>query len=166
MSKKQTIGKPYRIINEQILENCLRFIADEFINRQNSGTYKPFSVNLSEYDQNRSLPQSDLQHVWYDIAARYSDMGWSKDDFRAHCKLYIGIPILYAENPSYKESVESLLGGRSDEIKLKAMLPPVEIEVTREMTKAQMTTYLSRVYDFLTIDCGIDIDGALRYEQA
>lgn len=164
MSRK--LAKPYHIIDEKRLQNCLEFIANEFIRRQNEQEYKPFTVDFKEHDPKRGLSQNDLQHVWYDIAARYSDMGWSKDDFRAHCKLYIGIPILYAENPSYKESVESLLGGRSDEIKLKAMLPPVEIEVTREMTKAQMTTYLSRVYDFLTIDCGIDIDGVLRYEQA
>ena len=163
MAKK--IGQPYRIIDEKRLENCLRFIADEFIKRQAEQPYKPFSVDLSEYDPHRSISQNDLQHVWYDIAARYSDMGWTKDDFRAHCKLYIGMPILFAENQKYRETVGVLLDGRSDEVKLKAMLPPIEIEVTREMTKAQMSEYLSRVYDFLTIDCGIDIERALRYEQ-
>lgn len=158
--KKGQLGF-YRIIDEKRLTNCLEFIASQFIERQD----KPFTVEIKEYDPKRTPPQSDLQFVWYEIAEKYGKDGWRKDDYRAFCKLHFGLPIMYEVSEEYREKVKPIIDSLPYERQLDCMLEPMRIAVTSLMTKGQMTEYLDKVYNFLTMDCGIDIQGALRYEQ-
>ena len=154
MTKKNS--QTYRIIDEKRLNNCLEFIVNEFIKRQAEQPYKPFEVSIK--DSKRTKPPNDIQFVWYEIAEQQSDNGWTKEDYRAYCKLNFGIPILFAENEEYRELVEPALANKSYETQLKCMIePPFKIDVTSVMTKTQMQSYLDKVYYFLTWDMGLKI---------
>lgn len=92
---------------------------------------------------NRSLPQNSFTHVWYGQIARElredDELGW-----KCYCKLHHGVPILRAEDATFRETYDSAIKGLSYEQKLKVMrlLP-----VTSLMTKAQLSKYADAVQE-------------------
>ena len=164
MSKKKDLIR-YTLRNEQQLENCIRAIADEFIKRQGDKTAKPLQIIGNPERKKRTTPQSDLQFVWYTIAEQQGDM--TASEYRALCKLNFGVPILCRDDDEYRQEFNENVGCFDDEVQLSILKSKViKYPVTSIMNDAQMSEYLSLVKNYLVFDCGIDIDGVLRYEQA
>lgn len=163
MSKKKDLIR-YTLRNEQQLENCIRAIADEFIKRQGDKTAKPLQIIGNPERKKRTAPQSDLQFVWYTIAEQQGDM--TASEYRALCKLNFGVPILCRDDDEYKQAFDEDVGCFDDEVQLSILKSKViKYPVTSIMNDAQMSEYLSLVKNYLMFDCGIDIDGVMRYEQ-
>ena len=163
MSKKKDLIR-YTLRNEQQLENCIRAIADEFIKRQGGPKAKPLQIIGNPEKQKRTDPQSDLQFVWYTIAEQQGDM--TASEYRALCKLNFGVPILCRDDDEYRQEFNENVGCFDDEVQLSILKSKViKYPVTSIMNDAQMSEYLSLVKNYLMFDCGIDIDGVMRYEQ-
>ena len=164
MSKKKDLIR-YTLRNERQLENCLRAIAEEFIKRQSDKTAKPLQIIGNPERKKRTDPQSDLQFVWYTIAEQRGDM--TASEYRALCKLNFGVPILCRDDDEYRQEFNENVGCFDDEVQLSILKSKViKYPVTSIMSDAQMSEYLSMVKNFLTFDCGIDLDEGLHYEQA
>ena len=163
MSKKKDLIR-YTLRNEQQLENCIRAIAEEFIKRQGDPKAKPLQIIGNPEKQKRTDPQSDLQFVWYTIAEQQGDM--TASEYRALCKLNFGVPILCRDDDEYRQEFNENVGCFDDEVQLSILKSKViKYPVTSIMNDAQMSEYLSLVKNYLMFDCGIDIDGVMRYEQ-
>ena len=163
MSRKKDLIR-YTLRNEQQLENCIRAIADEFIKRQGDPKAKPLQIIGNPEKQKRTDHQSDLQFVWYTIAEQQGDM--TASEYRAVCKLDFGVPILCRDDAEYKQAFNENVGCYQREVQLSILKSKmIDYPVTRFMNQSQMSEYLSLVKNHLEFDCGIDIQGALRYEQ-
>ncbi len=87
----------------------------------------------------RSLDQNAISFAWYEQLARElpdeDANGW-----RCYCKLHIGVPILRAEDPQFREFYDNAMKvSLTYEQKLSAM---TYVPVTSLMTKAQLSKYL------------------------
>lgn len=163
MSRKKDLLR-YTLRNERQLENCLRAIAEEFIKRQSDKTAKPLQIIGNPERKKRTSPQSDLQFVWYTIAEQRGDM--TASEYRALCKLNFGVPILCRDDAEYKQAFDENVGCYQREVQLSILKSKmIDYPVTRFMNQSQMSEYLSMVKNFLTFDCGIDLDEGLHYEQ-
>lgn len=110
----------------------------------------PFTVTVSEGNK-RSSDQNRLQFLWMKEAEAQGDQ--TAEEYRALCKLRIGIPILRYEDDSFRESYDAVFKDLDYDRKLK-VIQLFDFPVTSLMTSKQKTTYLDRVYQYLTAECG------------
>ena len=87
----------------------------------------------------RSIDQNAISHTWYEQLARElpedNAIGW-----KAYCKLHIGVPILRAEDESFRAFYDGALkNGLTYEQKLQAM---AFVPVTSLMSKKQLSRFL------------------------
>lgn len=107
--------------------------------------------------KHRTLPQNSLAATWYlEIANTLKEddaLGW-----KCFCKLHFGVPILRAEEPSFKLAYDATIKGMTYEQKLKVMrlLP-----VTSLMNTDQLSKYLDAVKDhfFGKVDLRFPMEG-------
>ena len=67
----------------------------------------PVTVSLTKGGK-RSLRQNKLQRLWInEIAEQLSDQ--SPEEVRGYCKLTIGVPILRAENDTFRERYDAIV---------------------------------------------------------
>ena len=100
----------------------------------------PLTVSLSKGGV-RTLKQNKLQRLWLgEIADQLGDQ--SAEDIRGYCKLTIGVPILRAENESFRERYDAVVKPLPYEQKIALMMEPLDFPVTRLMTTKQHTAYL------------------------
>lgn len=98
----------------------------------------------------RSIEQNKLQRKWLNEAAEQGDQ--TAEEYRAYCKLTIGVPILRNENDAFRVQYDSIVRPLPYEKKLEIMKEPIDFPVTRLMTSKQKTNYLDQIYQHF---CGL-----------
>lgn len=93
---------------------------------------------------NRSEMQNRTVFMWYrEIAKAKGDE--TATDVRAYCKLHYGVPILREDNDDFREDYDQIVRPLSYENKLKIMVEPLDLPVTRIMSVDQMQRYMEEV---------------------
>jgi hypothetical protein len=109
------------------------------------GLELPFAASVFEGSK-RSLAQNRLQRLLCnEIASQWE--GHSPEYVRAYCKLTIGVPLLSEDSEAFRETYDRLLKPMAFEQKIEIMAEPMDLPVTRIMTVAQKSEYLSGIYD-------------------
>jgi hypothetical protein len=104
----------------------------------------PFTLSMSKGGK-RSVKQNRLQMLWLnEIAQQKEDM--SVEEVRAYCKLTIGVPILRAENETFREKYDAVVKRLPYEQKIALMMEPLDFPVTRLMSTKQATAYLDGIH--------------------
>ena len=107
----------------------------------------PYTVNLTK-GAIRSIEQNRLQRLWVNEAEEQGDH--TAEEYRAYCKLTLGVPILRAENEAFAEQYDQIVKPLPYEQKLKLMMEPIDFPVTRLMTSKQKSEYLNQMYRLLS----------------
>lgn len=93
----------------------------------------------------RSDEQNHLQAaIIKDIAEQRGDV--TTEEVRAECKLRYGVPIRRRDDPAYRAQYDEIIMPLSYEEKLKCMMPPFDLPVTRDMKVKQMTEYIDTLF--------------------
>ena len=88
--------------------------------------------------------QNRTVFMWYrEIAKAKGDE--TATDVRAYCKLHYGVPILREDNDDFREDYDQIVRPLSYENKLKIMVEPLDLPVTRIMSVDQMQRYMEEV---------------------
>ena len=103
----------------------------------------PFTVNVVK-GAPRSIEQNQLQRMWLTEAQEQGDQ--TAEEYRAYCKLHIGVPILRNENEIFRQQYENTIRPLPYEAKLAVMKVPIDLPVTRIMTTKQKAQYLDAIY--------------------
>lgn len=104
----------------------------------------PFTVEIRK-GKHRSTDQNRLQRLWINEAVE--QLGdETAEEKRAYCKLHLGVPILRNENEMFKTAYDEVIRPLPYELKLKAMMVPLDFPVTRVMTTKQHKQYLDAIY--------------------
>jgi hypothetical protein len=104
----------------------------------------PITVALTKGGK-RSLRQNKLQRLWInEIAEQLADQ--SPEEVRGYCKLTIGVPILRAENDTFRERYDAIVRPLPYEQKLALMMEPLDFPISRLMTTKQATAYLDGIH--------------------
>jgi hypothetical protein len=108
-----------------------------------SRTDYPYTVTIKAGEPKRSEKQNRLMHQWFKDAQEQGDK--FAEEYRAECKLEIGVPILRAENDDFCMQYDELIKHLPYEDKIALMLPPIELPVTSLMNVKQKTAFLDQV---------------------
>lgn len=104
----------------------------------------PFTVDIED-GRKRSSEQNRLQRLWLkEIAEQLGDR--TAEDIRGDAKLRFGVPILRAENESFREKYDRIIKPLPYETKIELMMEPMDFPVTRLMTVDQKTRFLDAIY--------------------
>lgn len=91
----------------------------------------------------RTNAQNRLAQQWAaDVAAQLGDR--TPEQVRGYFKLHHGVPIR-REDEAFAAVYDRVLRPLSYEAKLACMMMPIDMPVTREMTKAELTRYLDGI---------------------
>lgn len=102
----------------------------------------PFTAEIVP-GKRRSTEQNRLQRrIMNQIAEQTSQ---TPEEVRGYCKLVIGVPILRAENELFALRYDETIKGLPYEFKLRLMMEPLDLPITRLMTTEQKTRYLDGV---------------------
>lgn len=103
----------------------------------------PLTVSLTKGGK-RSLRQNKLQRLWLnEISEQLGDR--SSEEVRGYCKLTIGVPILRAENDTFRERYDAIVRPLPYEQKLSLMMEPLDFPISRLLTTAQHARYLDGI---------------------
>ena len=124
----------------------------------------PITLAWSAGEPTRRARQNKLAQRWFtDIARHFGDR--DREDVRAECKLRFGVPILRAENDTFRASYDDVMKGHSYETKL-AAIKAFDMPVTRLMTVKQMTAFMDAVQrEFAPRGVRLTDPEALKYED-
>lgn len=163
MSKNSQV---YRIVSADVLGNCAGTIYKAYQDSQETDKELFVTIELCDKDKARTLAQNALQRKWLADAQSQGDQ--TAEEYRAFCKLTIGVPILRAENAEFKAKYDEIVKPLSYEQKLAIMAEPLDLPVTRLMTKRQKMAYLNQMYEYFTGECGFRLSEPMElfYEQA
>lgn len=163
MSKNSQV---YRIVSADVLGNCAGTIYKAYQDSQETDKELFVTIELCDKDKARTLAQNALQRKWLADAQAQGDQ--TAEEYRAFCKLTIGVPILRSENAEFKAKYDEIVKPLSYEQKLAIMAEPLDLPVTRLMTKRQKMAYLNQMYEYLTGECGFRLSEPMElfYEQA
>ena len=104
----------------------------------------PYTLSV-RMGKNRSIEQNRLQRLWMnEIAEQRPEK--TAEEWRAHCKLHFGVPILRAEDDHFCAEYDRLIRPMDYEDKLSIMAVPLDFPVTRLMSTKQKTHYLDAIY--------------------
>ncbi len=93
----------------------------------------------------RTQSQNRLQRLWLnEISAQLGDR--TPEEVRGECKLTMGVPILRAENEEFRVAYDRVIRPLPYEAKLACMMEPLDLPVTRIMTKSQKVRYLDHMH--------------------
>lgn len=91
----------------------------------------------------RTSAQNRLAQQWAaDVAAQLGDR--TPEQVRGYFKLHHGVPIR-REDEAFAAVYDRILRPLPYEAKLACMMMPIDMPVTREMTKAELTRYLDAI---------------------
>ena len=93
----------------------------------------------------RSIEQNRLNRMWMLELEQQGDM--TAEEYRAYCKLHIGVPILRNAEPGFKEKYDSIVRPLDYHKKIELMMVPFDFPVTRMMTTRQHMEYLDKVHE-------------------
>ena len=101
----------------------------------------PYTVDVTK---RRTINQNRLQRLWLnEIADQLGDR--TAEEVRGECKLTIGVPILRAQNETFREKYDRIIRPLPYETKLEMMMEPLDFPVTRLMTTEQNVQYLDEI---------------------
>lgn len=104
------------------------------------GRKLPLSVTVQS-GKKRSVAQNRLQRQWCnEIAEQLGDR--TPEEVRGFCKLTLGVPILRAENDTFREAYDQHIKPLDYETKIACMMEPLDFAVTRLMNVSQKVRYL------------------------
>lgn len=111
---------------------------------------QPFTCKVEQgILRKRSIQQNRLQRLWMLEAEEQGDQ--TAEEYRAYCKLYFGVPILYSQDHDFHDQWESRIKGKfTIEQMLTMMMIPVDLPVTRLMNTKQKKQYLDAIYTHFT----------------
>lgn len=119
---------------EQAREMLIRFIQSKSL---------PLTVSIAD-GKHRSTKQNKTQRLWMnEIAAQLGDR--TPEEVRGECKLTLGVPILRAENEVFRAQYDEVVRPLSYEQKMKIMMEPLDLPVTRLFTTRQHHAYLEAI---------------------
>lgn len=116
----------------------------QVINYINNQTGKITVTIEKGHNGKRSTNQNKLQRLWINELASQGDM--TAEEYRAFCKLHIGVPILRNENEKFRQSYDEHMKWRDYQEKLRFMAEPFDFPVTRLMTVKQHKKFLDELY--------------------
>ncbi len=109
-----------------------------------TGHTLPFTIEVVK-GRRRSVEQNRLQRLWLnEISEQLGDQ--TQEEVRGYCKLTIGVPILRAENETFRIKYDAVVRPLPYPMKLAIMMEPLDMPITRIMTTNQKTRYLDGVY--------------------
>lgn len=98
--------------------------------------------------KHRTTEQNKLQRQWMnDIAAQ---LGETPEYWRGYCKLHFGIAIRKEASEVFAAAYDADIRPLPYELKLKLMMVPHDMAVTRDMTTKQKTAYLDQIAKHFT----------------
>lgn len=104
----------------------------------------PFTADIVR-GKRRSVEQNHLQRLWLNEAAeQLGDR--TAEELRGECKLILGVPLLRAENTTFREKYDQFVRPLPYEQKIAFMMEPLDFPVTRLMTTEQKTRYLDMMF--------------------
>ena len=131
----------YRIDNIQQLR--------DFLTKLSKLDNWPLEITVDDAPSNkRSNEQNRLQRKWINELEQQGDM--RSEDYRAYCKLHLGVPILRNTSDEFKARYDSVVRHLPYETKIELMKIPFDFPVTRIMNKKQKSQYLDAVYQYWT----------------
>ena len=107
----------------------------------------PMTVNIKK-GKDRTVAQNKLQRMWMLEAESQGDH--TAEEYRAYCKLHIGVPILRSQDDDFKAAYDAVIRPLSYEKKIKAMMRPLDFSVSRLMTTKQFSEYSKGIYEHFT----------------
>jgi len=110
----------------------------------------------------RTSAQNRLAQQWAaDVAAQLGDR--TPEQVRGYFKLHHGVPIR-REDEAFAAVYDRILRPLPYEAKLACMMMPIDMPVTREMTKAELTRYLDSIQrEFAAMDVRLTDPEELRW---
>ena len=109
----------------------------------------PCTVTIAKGKQ-RSQEQNKLQRLWMNEASEQLGDNQTAEELRGYCKLHFGVPILRDAHEDFKAAYDRVIKPLSYELKLMAMMEPLDFPVTRLMTTKQKTDYLDQIHVYLS----------------
>lgn len=104
------------------------------------GQKLPLAVSVERYSH-RTVQQNKLQRLWIkEIAEQLPDN--SAEYWRGYCKLHFGVPIMRAENEEFQQTYDEIIRPLPYEAKIRLMMVPIDLPVTRIMNLRQKQQYL------------------------
>ena len=108
----------------------------------------PLTINIKK-GADRSVEQNKLLFLWLNEAAEQLQ-DETVEQKRGYCKLHFAVPLLRAEDEEFREVYDEVIRPLSYEQKLKTMMIPIDLPVSRRMKSGQMKRYLDDIYDHFT----------------
>jgi len=108
----------------------------------------PLTINIKK-GKDRSVEQNRLQRMWINEAVEQLQDERAEQK-RAYCKLHFAVPLLRAEDEEFRQVYDEVIRPLSYEQKLKTMMIPIDLPVSRRMKSGQMKRYLDDIYDHFT----------------
>ena len=103
----------------------------------------PYTVTIKD-GLPRSTDQNRLQRLWCsEVSEQLGDR--TPEQVRGYMKLHHGVPIR-REDPEYDAIYRERIIHLPYEAKLALMMEPLDMPVSRDMTRKQLTRYLDAVY--------------------
>lgn len=109
---------------------------------------KRYVIATLKTGRDRTLDQNRL---WFGMYKRIADtLGWSISEARSHCKLMIGVSMLYEEDEQFREHYDRLFSHLDHEEQLALMVSnpsfgPDGYPVTRLFTRKQGAQYTEAI---------------------
>ncbi len=112
----------------------------------------PITVTVLK-GNNRSIAQNRLQWLWLkQINEQLAE--YSVEEYRGYSKLHFAVPILREDNEEFRDAYDRVLRPLPYELKLEAMMTPLDFPCTRLMTTKQKKEYLDMMYlHFTKLGC-------------
>ena len=130
---------------------------------QQIGDY-PVNVTIKPGQEPRSSKQNRLFWQWMQDLEAQGDQ--TSQEYRAECKLHYGVPILRAENESFRQQYDQHVKPLPYESKLAIMVEPIDFPVTRLMTVKQEKQMLDVIWNHFTgLGFQLTDPGSLGLEQ-
>ena len=112
---------------------------------KNLDQQKRWIITIGPYTRDRSIEQNKLQRRLIGIIAK--QLGdRTPEEVRGECKLTLGVPVMRAENETFREKYDSVVRPLAYSQKLALMMEPLDMPVTRLMTVKQATVYLDSIF--------------------
>lgn len=102
-------------------------------------------IQIRKHESKRKDAQNALQFHWFRELEMQGDK--SAEEYRAECKLRIGVPIA-REDDGFRQLYDKALKGLDYATKLALMQEPIDIPVTRHFTVKEMARYLKGIEAF------------------
>ena len=111
--------------------------------RRIEGHKLPFTVAIED-GRSRTTKQNKLQHQWLNEIADQAPEH-SAEEWRGFCKLHFGVPIMRAASEGFQTTYDEVIRPLPYEQKIKLMMVPLDLPVTRLMNTKQHTQFLDAI---------------------